>query len=795
MKLTHLIAMSVLVVSARSLMAGPAEDQVLALFEAKCSKCHKDDNEPLLSKDTSLSALRSNDKYITPGDAANSPLYKSLFPDAKKRMPKSTKSKPLPPLSADEVAIICLWIEGAPATKPIAQTPSSPTSPGIAPPSPAGKAGTPPAGQRIFISPQIVDNAILADLKHRTTQIGPKSQVRYLSLANLYNERDSKGGILRTEEDMEAYRTGVNKMLNSVSWKPALALTTPIDPAKVILRVDLDAYGISPDIWHRIVQAYPYLVDRGSAEANEAKKMLGDWAVMRADFFVFVAAQAPYYHNLLNIPGGTRQRKADVELETKLGVQYQRDVKKAETTRAGFQKSGVSQGNRLIERIERKNGEYYWKSYDFNTTRQNEQGGDLFRAPLGPIDAGLTQNQAHIFSQDGGELVFSLPNGLQGYMLIDANGIRLDEAPINVVTDSKRKDSRILNGISCIQCHREGMFSSGVKDEMPAAAKGLNLNEAERATLDRLHNQQRLERYFSADSERYMKAVAFCGPASADEPIGMLYYHFANTITPNQIAAELDVDPSADVLTVLGRSQQPEIVNLMAKVNSATPLPRIDFEKAFPVLTAMLETGKVPPREALPLTEFGGDLDVNRVNRGESTAGVTVKGGGQKRTVLRPDIGVNGNSPSMGGIPLPSAPVSGGPRVIRRIGLDGIPTGSVPTGSLPPSDAVAAQSSTLPPASVAPGRPGIKRIGGDGVVVSSSPPAPPAPIAVPPQEGAPGAPPMTVPGAPTGAPPAGGAAAPCPVPPPPPASTYPPQGTTRPPSKPKRIGLDGKPAN
>ena len=62
-----------------------------------------------------------------------------------------------------------------------------------------------------------------------------------------------------------------------------------------------------------------------------------------------------------------------------------------------------------------------------------------------------------ISTHDGGEVIFNLPNGLQGYYLVNASGFRLDEAPINIVSNPAASDPTVRNGLSCIGCHTEGM--------------------------------------------------------------------------------------------------------------------------------------------------------------------------------------------------------------------------------------------------------------------------------------------------------------------------------------------------
>src|SRR5208283_5700051 len=116
---------------------------------------------------------------------------------------------------------------------------------------------------------------------------------------------------------------------------------------------------------------------------------------------------------------------SDRTLERQLQVDVQQDIEQLSVARAGFNGSGVSKNNRLIERHDAGHGAY-WKTYDFadNTDRQN-----LFEHPLGPPPA------RSAFVQAGGELIFHLPNGLLGYMLVDRNGRAVERAPVDIVSD------------------------------------------------------------------------------------------------------------------------------------------------------------------------------------------------------------------------------------------------------------------------------------------------------------------------------------------------------------------------
>jgi hypothetical protein len=61
--------------------------------------------------------------------------------------------------------------------------------------------------------------------------------------------------------------------------------------------------------------------------------------------------------------------------------------------------------------------------------------------PLGP-------DGADAFKHDGGETIFSLPNGFQAYYLNKATGERLDKGLTEIVLDDSQLDRAVTNGIS-----------------------------------------------------------------------------------------------------------------------------------------------------------------------------------------------------------------------------------------------------------------------------------------------------------------------------------------------------------
>src|SRR5690606_37235278 len=107
---------------------------------------------------------------------------------------------------------------------------------------------------------------------------------------------------------------------------------------------------------------------------------------------------------------------------------------------------------------------------------------------------------------DGGEMIFSLPNGLQGYYLGDGAEKRLSEGPVNVVEDSKSTSGTpaVVNAISCMACHHSGIipFTDDVR-----AGRSVPLGEA-RFKVDQLYpKQEEMNELIAKDQQRFLKAL------------------------------------------------------------------------------------------------------------------------------------------------------------------------------------------------------------------------------------------------------------------------------------------------
>ena len=260
---------------------------------------------------------------------------------------------------------------------------------------------------------------------------------------------------------------------------------------------------------------------------------------VRADWFIATASLPPLYYDILDLP------KMDRELEAQLGVNVAANIKNApgvRVWRAGFNESGVSNNNRVVERHEYRYG-MYWKTYDFagNVGQQN-----IFTHPLA-------------FKHDGGEIIFNLPNGLQAYYLSTASGARLDAAPISIVSNAGARDPVVHNGLSCMGCHTEGMKT--FEDQVRPAIEQVRAPPYNKEQVLRLYAKRpEMESLVRADTERYKRAIEAAGGVfGGSEPIQQLVKQFKGPINAAHAAAEVGLEQNNFIEQIRGNSTLQDI--------------------------------------------------------------------------------------------------------------------------------------------------------------------------------------------------------------------------------------------
>ena len=438
--------------------APQAAQQALTSF---CSGCHGDTPNAKAGFNTILDvpALLKSGKIVA-NEPEMSPVYKRL------------KNGSMPPTGVmtrpDNAAIsaVELWIKCG------AQDWNEPTAPAPA-----------------FVDIDKRLRWVLDDLRAIANPVD-RQRMRYIDVSTLSN-----GGA--SAEDLTIYREAVSMLVNSLSRGRSVVAPVAIDTTKLLYRIDLRDYLWDEATWRQLEQIYPYAViyDRDSRlfpyDEVTAEQIRVETAtqipVIQADWFISHASRPPLYYSLLGLPDTLRG------LEQQLGVDVQRNIDTEQVQRAGFANAGPSQNNRIIERHELGgNRGALWLSYDFADNLNNR---NIFAHPID-------------FQEDGGEMIFNLDNGLQGYFITNAAGRRLDKAPNNVVQDPASRDGAVEAGLSCMNCHQlDGQLPKNDEIRDFQLNAGANAQEIEKV-LALYVPADELQAAFDADQNRYRNARA-----------------------------------------------------------------------------------------------------------------------------------------------------------------------------------------------------------------------------------------------------------------------------------------------
>jgi WD40 repeat protein/mono/diheme cytochrome c family protein len=466
-------------------------EQTEQILRTACYRCHGEDG----TSEGGFNFVANMEKLATTFAKPGVPslLVERITDDEDSAMPPAGEE---PRLSEEQIAIVKAWIAAGSPTKPKQEA-------------------------RAFVR----NEDIVRYISKHIAGIGERNRryMRYFTLTHLYNSGVS-------EDELQTYRNAFAKLLNSLSWNTDLVIPETIDPSKTIFAIDMRNVHWNSEIWDAVEDANPYFLELSTPEARICNELAATrMPYVRADWFVFAASKPPLYHTVLGLP------ETDRELESLLRVNVAANIQQEQAIRAAFNRSGVSQNNRLIEWHKSPYGSY-WKSYDFggNIGRQN-----LFEYPMGP-DMGDGS-----FNHDGGEIIFTLPNGLQGYLLADEAGQRINQGPTNIVSDPKQPDRTVTNGVSCMSCHYAGIIPK--RDEVGVAVRA-NRNAFQEAEdiLALYRDSSELDSLMERDAAKFadvLKQLGINNISRSGESISAIAARFQIDIDLRNAAAEFGLEP------------------------------------------------------------------------------------------------------------------------------------------------------------------------------------------------------------------------------------------------------------
>jgi serine/threonine-protein kinase len=360
---------------------------------------------------------------------------------------------------------------------------------------------------------------------------------------------------------LDRQRHALFKGINSVSTATKVTTPVAIDADETIYRIDIRDYewdrpidlddndASNPanveftDGWEAII-ANPDTAAYAVEYQGDAADGLAADAGTRVPFMpVNAFIQATEFGDLYYTLIGGRANLFDFEREV-LGIDTIADTADNNLMRAGFANSGVSEQERVLNRFDNgvAAGQSYWISFDFdggnggdgaNGFERDVANDSIFANPLG-------------FAFGGGEAIFSLPNGMQGYYAADGAGNRLATAPIGVVIDPAQNNGLVTNGASCHSCHNAGLISfTDTVRRYVEDNKVRFSNEVYEDVMEQYPDAATFERRMNQDSAVHVTATQRAGvPEGVPDPVSRVYLDFQRVPVDLRIAAgELGVEP------------------------------------------------------------------------------------------------------------------------------------------------------------------------------------------------------------------------------------------------------------
>jgi mono/diheme cytochrome c family protein len=375
---------------------------------------------------------------------------------------------------------------------------------------------------------------------------------RYISLTNRY----TAGVCADTTLDQD--RQALSKLINMLSTDTTITPPEPVDPEETLYRIDITEYGFDDavdvvdangnivsfvDKWEAIAANNQYAVPFVGQDADDAVEESGTaFPVMMADSMLDAASIGNLYYALIGVD--VNQTLDDFIINV-LDIDVNQNLLDEEQVRAGTTKSRISRQDRVVQRdeIEIRQG-VLWQSFDF----QDDQNESIFESPFD-------------FAEGGTEAIFTLPNGLFGYVIADENGAIVEDS--DILLDTNQNNFRAVTSVSCSNCHAQGLIP--VVDEVReialanARSSGLNADEVEQ--LRNVYpTAAEFARIVEGDSQSfYQRALTQARvPTEGVDPMSAVFFRFDQDMTLEDAAGELGLpaDELDDNLNLLNPALQ-----------------------------------------------------------------------------------------------------------------------------------------------------------------------------------------------------------------------------------------------
>jgi mono/diheme cytochrome c family protein len=371
--------------------------------------------------------------------------------------------------------------------------------------------------------------------------------IRYISLTN----RFTAGVCADTALDRE--RQSLFKLVNMLSTETTVEPPEPINREETIYRINLEDYGWDKpvtvvnadgsttdftDKWEAIIANNQYAVPFVGDDADDAKNDSNTQVpVMFADSLLDAASIGNLYYALIDVDV---QDTLDNFILNDLQIDVVANLDDEDQVRAGTTKSRISRQDRVVERdeIEIRQG-VLWQSFDF----EDDANDSIFEDPFN-------------FAEGGTEAIFTLPNGMFGFIIADANSAIVEDS--DILLDTNQNNFRAVTSISCSNCHAQGLIPvvDEVREIALANAITSQLNNDEVEQLRNVYPEAaEFARIVEGDSNGFFKRALSEANVTVEggDPVSQTFFRFDQDIRIEDAAGDLGLRPEelTDNLNIL----------------------------------------------------------------------------------------------------------------------------------------------------------------------------------------------------------------------------------------------------
>jgi hypothetical protein len=213
-----------------------------------------------------------------------------------------------------------------------------------------------------------------------------------------------------------------------------------------------------------------------------------------------------------------------------LGIDVDQNTLDEEQIRAGTTKSRISRQDRLVQRddIEVRAGAL-WQSFDF----EDDANESIFEDPFD-------------FTPGGTEAIFTLPNGMLGFIIADANDVIVEDS--DILLDTNQNNFRAITSVSCSNCHATGFIPvvDEVRDIATANARTIGLDRDEIEQLEGIYvSPQEFSRQVTEDSQSFYQSALQRAdlPVQGGDPVSSVFLRFDQDMRVEDAAGDLGLTP------------------------------------------------------------------------------------------------------------------------------------------------------------------------------------------------------------------------------------------------------------